>query len=1101
MEGAPAAAESFSQAQAPAESDVGMGAWIADLHIHSRYARATSGACVPETLAFWAQRKGLQLIGTGDFTHPAWRQELALKLAPCEEGLYRLKDEFWRDPGVAGMGDASRFVVSGEISSIYKQDGRVRKVHNLILLPGLAEGEVLTRRLERIGNLHSDGRPILGLSSRDLLEITLEACPQAIFIPAHIWTPHFSLFGAYSGFERIEDCFGDLTPHIGALETGLSSDPAMNARLSALDGFRLVSNSDAHSPANLGREANLLDTDLSYAHLARALDGRDPNAFRGTIEFFPEEGKYHFNGHRDCKACLSPEQTRDALGRCPVCGKQVTVGVLHRVEELADRPAGAPCVRPFERLIPLAEVIAVSMGLTTAARRVQQTYESMLSALGPEMHILRAASLPDIQIAAGPLLAEGIRRLREGRVDIRPGYDGEYGRVSLFAPGEIERMRGQISLFEGSAPAARKRRAKAASAAQPEPAQKEEPVAVSRLPYGLNGEQWAAASAGEGPVAVIAGPGTGKTKTLTARVAYLIERGVTAASITAVTFTNQAAGELRGRLRQLLGAEVASAAAIGTFHQLCLASLSASGAQTDIISEPDALALIAEILNELCLTDAPRDIQTAISRHKNGAPERAGEILPDGVLSAYDRRLEAVGALDFDDILLRALARAEGTGEGPCAPDGWLFVDEFQDISDVQYRLVVAWAQSCRGVFVIGDPDQSIYGFRGASPAFFQRFVSQMSGALCIRLRCNYRSTPQILRCAGALLAAAEGQPARHDLLPQRSPGPLVRVVRVQDARQEAQFIAQEIGRLVGGLDMLGAHEPAPSGNGARGMRGFGDIAVLYRTNRQAEALEQRFNQEGIAYAVGGRHDYLADAQVRGVVAFFRYLHSPLRQTSLGAFLRTLGGFRADEAQEALARCRAAGPSVLDAADALEHLTPGQAGAPCAAALLRRFAPLARAGAPAAVLRAFAADCALQGSPAVDLLLDTAVMYEDMSALLASLLLGRESDVRRSGKRYAREAVSLLTLHGAKGLEFPAVFLCGVNDGLLPYRGKRDSDAEEERRLLFVGMTRARDELTVMTSAHPSPFLAALPEDAVLRQDAYAARAVPGFRQLSLFDR
>ncbi len=258
--------------------------FIADLHIHSKYSRATSKECMPEYLDLWARRKGLDLIGTGDFTHPVWREELKEKFIPAEDGLYRLKDDF-RIAETVGDAPAPRFVISGEISSIYKKNGRVRKVHNVILLPSLEAGEALSHRLELIGNLHSDGRPILGLDSHDLLEITLDTCPDAIFIPAHIWTPHFSLFGAYSGFDTIEECFEDLTPHIHALETGLSSDPPMNWRLSALDRFTMVSNSDAHSPANLAREANLFNTELSYPSVARALASHDTDEFYGTLEF------------------------------------------------------------------------------------------------------------------------------------------------------------------------------------------------------------------------------------------------------------------------------------------------------------------------------------------------------------------------------------------------------------------------------------------------------------------------------------------------------------------------------------------------------------------------------------------------------------------------------------------------------------------------------------------------------------------------------------------------------------------------------------------------------------------------------------------------
>lgn len=414
--------------------------FVADFHIHSKYSLATSRDCVPEMLNVWARRKGLRLIGTGDFTHPAWRAELMEKLVPAEEGLYTLRKDLRIQDETAGSQPAPRFIVSGEISSIYRHDGRVRKVHNLILLPSLEAADKLSRRLEALGgNLHSDGRPIIGLSSRDLLEITLETAPDAVFIPAHIWTPHFSLFGAYSGFDDIRACFGDLTTHIHALETGLSSNPAMNARLSALDGYTLVSNSDAHSPANLAREANLFDTELSYPHIVRALDGRDPGAFFGTLEFFPEEGKYHYDGHRSCGVRMKPSETMAAGGVCPVCGGRITVGVLHRVEALADRAEDAepPRVQYFESLIALREVIAASLGVTPASKKVRVQYDAMLRGLGPELYILREAPLEDIARHVGERIAEGIRRLRSGQADIQPGYDGEYGKIQLFDAQEL----------------------------------------------------------------------------------------------------------------------------------------------------------------------------------------------------------------------------------------------------------------------------------------------------------------------------------------------------------------------------------------------------------------------------------------------------------------------------------------------------------------------------------------------------------------------------------------------------------------------------------------------------------------------------------------
>lgn len=410
--------------------------YIGDLHIHSRYSRATSKECTPEHLDLWARRKGIHIVGTGDFTHPAWREELAEKLEPAEEGLYVLKQgRRLREGTVPGEG-IPRFVVTGEISSIYKKNGKVRKVHSLILLPGLEDAQRISAKLEQIGNLCSDGRPILGLDCHDLLEIVLELCPGAVFVPAHIWTPHFSLFGAFSGFDAVEECFGDLTPYIYALETGLSSDPPMNWRVSALDRYQLISNSDAHSPAKLGREANLFDIPLSYEGLSRAIQTGE--GLSGTIEFFPEEGKYHMDGHRKCGLCLTPEDTMRYGGICPVCGRKITVGVSHRIGELADREEGyiRPDAKAFERLVPLPEVIGASRGRSAAGVKVQREYMHMLEELGPECDILRTVPAEEIRRVSGERTAEGIRRLRAGEVERIPGFDGQYGEICLFGEGE-----------------------------------------------------------------------------------------------------------------------------------------------------------------------------------------------------------------------------------------------------------------------------------------------------------------------------------------------------------------------------------------------------------------------------------------------------------------------------------------------------------------------------------------------------------------------------------------------------------------------------------------------------------------------------------------
>ena len=405
---------------------------IADLHIHSRFSMATSKEGTPENLDFWARKKGISLIGTGDFTHPVWREELKERLVSEGNGLYRLRDEYVKEESRKFPGEGTRFVVSGEISSIYKKNGKTRKVHNVILLPGLEAADAMAQRLEKIGNIHSDGRPILGMDSHDLLEMMLDVCPEGILIPAHIWTPHFSVLGAKSGFDSVEECFEELAPYIHALETGLSSDPAMNWRISKLDRYQLVSNSDAHSPSKLGREANLLDIDCSYEGLYRAIQTGE--GLEGTVEFFPEEGKYHFDGHRKCGVSLSPVEAERLGGICPVCGKKLTMGVDHRVEQLADRAEGfvKKDGKKYESLVPLPEVISTCMGYSAASKKVQGCFEQMIQTLGTEFDILRNVPSEDIKSCAGERIAEGIENVRTGNVKRIPGYDGEYGKIELF---------------------------------------------------------------------------------------------------------------------------------------------------------------------------------------------------------------------------------------------------------------------------------------------------------------------------------------------------------------------------------------------------------------------------------------------------------------------------------------------------------------------------------------------------------------------------------------------------------------------------------------------------------------------------------------------
>jgi uncharacterized protein (TIGR00375 family) len=420
---------------------------ITDLHLHSYLSRATSKKLVLENIYVWAQLKGVQLVATSDFTHPEWFSQIKDKLEPAEDGLFRLKSVYCQtmDAHVPeSCRGKVRFILSTEISSIYKQGGsssgssKVRKVHNLIFTPSIADAVNIREILGKIGNLKADGRPILGLSSRNLLEIILSVNTKSFLIPAHIWTPWFSVLGSKSGFDSIEECFEDLSSHIFALETGLSSDPQMNWRLSMLDRFSLVSNSDAHSPEKIGREATIFNIDLSYDALVNALQIRNneeaPLALEGTIEFFPEEGKYHMDGHRKCQMMLVPKETRENHGLCPVCNKPVTIGVMNRVESLADRQHGVipQNAKPYHSLVPLIEILSEIYDCGVHSKKIQKIYHDTLAMIGPELKILMDISLEDISRNCSPILAEAISQMRCGNVHLDAGYDGEFGRARVF---------------------------------------------------------------------------------------------------------------------------------------------------------------------------------------------------------------------------------------------------------------------------------------------------------------------------------------------------------------------------------------------------------------------------------------------------------------------------------------------------------------------------------------------------------------------------------------------------------------------------------------------------------------------------------------------
>lgn len=409
--------------------------FIADLHIHSKYSRATSDGMVIPEISKWAEKKGIKLVGTGDFTHPKWIEHLKEELVPAEGDLYKYNETL--------------FILGTEVSNIYTRFGRLRKIHVLVFVPTFEDAEKVTSIVGRYGKIESDGRPMLGLDAAEMVEAVKNASPRSFVVPAHIWTPWFSLFGARSGFDRIEDCFGTMADEIHAVETGLSSDPAMNWRLSALDRFSLISDSDAHSPSKLGREANVFDCNLSYDEIVEVLTRKDRKRFNYTIEFFPQEGKYHFDGHRKCDVRFSPSESKLNDDLCPVCGRPLTIGVLHRVEDLADREAGfvPEGAIPYKSLVPLEELIGAALNVGAGTATVAREYDRLVGVFKSEFDVLLNAPIEEIANVTSGRVTEGVKRVRDGELEVVPGYDGVFGEVRIFSRGERQVGEPQMKLF------------------------------------------------------------------------------------------------------------------------------------------------------------------------------------------------------------------------------------------------------------------------------------------------------------------------------------------------------------------------------------------------------------------------------------------------------------------------------------------------------------------------------------------------------------------------------------------------------------------------------------------------------------------------------
>jgi uncharacterized protein (TIGR00375 family) len=1007
------------------------------------------------------------VVGSGDFTHPGWLALLKETLTPAEPGFLRLRDENVPAPlpGIPPSSGQVRFILSAEISCIYKRHGAVRKVHNLVYVPDFPSAERIASRLAGIGNIESDGRPILGLDSRNLLEIVLEEAPEGFLVPAHIWTPWFSLFGSKSGFDGMEECFGDLTPHIFALETGLSSDPDMNRLISGLDRFALISNSDCHSPSKLGREANLFSTGFDFFSLRDALRRNSRETFRGTIEFYPEEGKYHLDGHRTCKVCMEPEDTRSAECRCPVCGRPLTVGVLHRVKELADRdhPIFAGDSPGFHSLVPLPEVLGEILGVGPTSKAVINSYSGLIGRFGSEFNLLLRASREEIA-SESPLLAEAVVRIRERRVIRHGGYDGEFGVIRVFQQGEIARLQGQLGLF---APESQKKGKKCRGSSATTPATgyetvrsaafADEPAETSQS--SPNPEQAEAVACRDRRILVTAGPGTGKTFTLTARLTSLLTKDCTdPCRICAITFTNRAADEVRERLLRVVG-EGGQGVFVGTFHRFCLDRLRIGAPELVVIGPESRERVLKRLFPEL-----PKRERESLRDEISTFFVEAEQMSPPETVRRYLEETARLSAVDLDAVVPLILTRLDQEPEfRKQILDGidHLFVDEFQDLNPPQYRLVEILAERA-SVFAIGDPDQSIYSFRGSDPSLFFRFA-EAPETRGIKLVRNYRSAPRLMEAASAVIAQ-NPYPSRIPALPASRCDGGIEFHRLPTPAAEAECIVRRIEELMGGISSFSLASGRGGDQGAG--RSFGEIAILYRLSRQADELANALQRRGIPFQLVGATPYFLSPAARAVTRFV-WGAAGIRETADWlALLREIPGVGEATVERLDAELPLSGDFLARAASVG---VPAQAQRRIAdlAAAMERFRKQASTQSLAAALDgAIAFVGADAAHPDCARLLTLAGSFGSCLASFSSHLRDYAAETVYDERA---EAVALMTLHAAKGLEFPVVFITGCEEGLLPCSMWGTSPLEEERRLFYVGMTRAREDL-ILTASTTRPW-------------------------------
>ncbi len=1017
--------------------------FVADLHIHSPYSRATSSKLTPENLDYYAKIKGIDLLATGDALHPKWLEILKEKLTPLGNGLFEVKKEY-KLPIDHKLDKPVYFVLNTEISTIYKKQDKVRKIHQLIFFPDFVSLEKTRSILEKIGNLNSDGRPILGLDSKKLLEISLESNQKNLFIPAHIWTPWFSLFGANSGFDALTNCFEDLSTHIFALETGLSSDPAMNRICSFLDNYRLISNSDAHSPNNLAREANIFNCDLSYDGIFNAL--KYDNGFLGTIEFFPQEGKYHNDGHRNCQIEFTPLDTIRNNYLCPVCGKPVTRGVMHRVAELADRAESTIDYKnqTYSTITPLKNLIAEIFGTSANSKKVNVEYVENILKFGSELAILTEVNLQQLSDCGKEILAEGIKRLRNKQVYLSSGYDGEYGKIRVFSPEETKSFNKNqlfnmnsffkepeiIKTIEFDVPAFQKMLGVEGG----------KPPSKITSSLGSKGRSPLSETKVEGGLPpsktniITAGPGAGKTTFLVQQIiTTLNEKKVKPNQVLAITFSNKAAEEIAERIKKKSEINFNN---VYTFHRFGLGILKTHyhllKHESDfiIIDENEKYLIIKKLLLNNESSTKMNNISQKISKYKNTFDIKIKDEEFDEIFLSYNQHLESINAFDLDDLIYQTVNLLENNQEILGKLQNryqYIFVDEFQDLNYTQYKLIKLLSKNAN-LFAIGDPDQAIYGFRGSDANLITKLKDNEKNVTEIKLPISYRCPNNYLQLGAKIID-------KTTFLTGRNEKNITDLKSFNNEKNEAEFIAETIEKMIGGTSSFSINTQKTDGSEYSGIQSFSDIAILARTSELFEPLIPALLRHGISYQL---IDNKSIFDKEPFVSLVEIIRIGTRQNK---------GVKGDSVlfKEIL--------PVANLCVCPEQTEPSVKNNPILNVTIKE---MINNNISLEQIFQFIFDnySAIPENNRKNILKFTKKFSNNYELFLQEVALRNPID----DFSINNEAVNLLTLHSAKGLEYKAVFIIGCEDNLLPFElfgAKTPEEIAEEARLFYVGITRS----------------------------------------------